>query len=287
MGTRIAGFATGDLVTKVIGNYNIVDNVLNFVEAPYGLTPLSSTTNQPDDRDWVGIATHSTFQGRTFMRSGVAGGSTDTYAKNYVFDSMHGFDGITRDFTLTSNLENVTGIKTESFLLVNDVYQASGSNYQYTITEGSGISTVNWVGTATSIGTDPGGSNIPMGGVIVSVGSSEGFGYQPLISAGGTAVVSSAGTVSSVAIGNSGSGYRSGVTSSINVAIKTESMGVPNLTSIGTATVTNGYITGIAVTNPHVFSHPRTISNVGYNSTTGVTTITTCLLYTSPSPRDS
>ena len=114
-----------------------------------------------------------------------------------------------------------------------------------------------------------------MGGALVSVGSSEGFGYQPLISAGGTAVVSSAGTVSSVAIGNSGSGYRSGVTSSINVAIKTESMGVPNLTSIGTATVTNGYITGIAVTNPHVFSHPRTISNVGYNSTTGVTTITT------------
>ena len=128
MGTRIAGFATGDLVTKVIGNYNIVDNVLNFVEAPYGLVPLSSTTNQPDDRDWVGIATHSTFQGRTFMRSGVAGGSTDTYAQNYVFDSMHGFDGITRDFTLTSNLENVTGIKTESFLLINDVYQASGSN---------------------------------------------------------------------------------------------------------------------------------------------------------------
>ena len=275
MGTRIAGFGTGDLVTKVIGNYNIVDNVLNFVEAPYGLTPLSSTTNQPDDRDWVGISTHSTFQGRTFMRSGVSGGSTDTYAQNYVFDSLHGFNGVTRDFTLTSNNENVTGIKTESFLLVNDVYQASGSNYQYTITESSGISTVNWVGTATSIGTDPGGSNIPMGGALVSVGSSEGFGYQPLISAGGTAVVSSAGTVSSIAIGNSGSGYRSGVTSSVNVAIKTESLTGVNLTPIGTATVTNGYITGIAVTNTHVFASPKTISNVGYNSTTGVTTVTT------------
>ena len=145
MGTQIAGFATGAQVTKVIGNYNIVDNVINFVEAPYGLVPLSSTTNQPDDRDWVGIATHSTFQGRNFMRSGVAGGSTDTYAKNYVFDSMHGFDGITRDFTLQSGGENVTGIKTESFLLVNDVYQASGSTYQYSITECSGICTVNWV----------------------------------------------------------------------------------------------------------------------------------------------
>ena len=275
MGTRIAGYGTGDLVTKVIGNYNIVDNVLNFVEAPYGLTPLSSTTNQPDDRDWVGIATHSTFQGRTFMRSGVAGGSTDTYAKNYVYDSLHGFDGVTRDFTLTQNLENVTGIKTESVILVNDVFQAAGTGYQYTIEESSGISTISWVGTATSIGTDPGGSNIPQGGRLVSVGSSEGFGYQPLISAGGTAIVSSAGTVSSIAIGNSGSGYRSGVTSAVNVAIKTESLNGVNLTPIGTATVSGGYVTGIAVTNTHVFSHPRTISNVGYNSTTGVTTITT------------
>ena len=107
------------------------------------------------------------------MRSGVAGGSTDTYAKNYVFDSMHGFDGITRDFTLQAGGENVSGIKTESFLLVNDVYQASGSTYQYTITEGSGISTVNWVGTATSVGTDPGASNIPMGGPLLSDRSSE------------------------------------------------------------------------------------------------------------------
>ena len=69
-GTALAGYGTGTLITKVIGNYNIVDNTLNFVEAPYGNVPLSTTTNQPDDRDWVGIATGSSFQGRTFMRSG-------------------------------------------------------------------------------------------------------------------------------------------------------------------------------------------------------------------------
>ena len=34
---------------------------------------------------------------------------------------------------------------------------------------------------------------VPRGGIPVSIGSSEGFGYQPLISAGGTAVVGSTG----------------------------------------------------------------------------------------------
>ena len=54
LGTALAGYSTGNLVTKVIGNYNIVDNTLNFVEAPYGNTPLGTSTNPPDERDWVG-----------------------------------------------------------------------------------------------------------------------------------------------------------------------------------------------------------------------------------------
>ena len=36
LGTTLAGHSTGALVTKVKGNYNITDNVLNFTEAPYG-----------------------------------------------------------------------------------------------------------------------------------------------------------------------------------------------------------------------------------------------------------
>ena len=48
LGTKVGYAATSALVTKVQGNYNIVDNVLNFVEAPYGNVPFSSTTNEPD-----------------------------------------------------------------------------------------------------------------------------------------------------------------------------------------------------------------------------------------------
>jgi hypothetical protein len=35
LGTSIAGYSTGALVTKVSGNYNIVDNVLNFAESTF------------------------------------------------------------------------------------------------------------------------------------------------------------------------------------------------------------------------------------------------------------
>jgi hypothetical protein len=73
-----------------------------------------------------------------------------------------------------------------------------------------GVTTITFTGAATSIAYDVNTSSLPAGGVIVSVGSTEGFGYQPLVSAGGTAIVSGLGTISSISIGNSGSGYRSG-----------------------------------------------------------------------------
>ena len=61
-------------------------------------------------------------------------------------------------------------------------------------------------------------SSVPRGGIIVSVGETTNFGYQPLVAAGGTAIVSAAGTVESVSIGNSGSGYRVGLQTNILVS---------------------------------------------------------------------
>ena len=69
---------------------------------------------------------------------------------------------------------------------------------------------------------------LPIGGVILSVGSTEGHGYQPLVAAGGTAVVSTAGTIQSVSIGYSGSGYRSGIGQTVNVGVGTTSLTTPN-----------------------------------------------------------
>ena len=93
------------------GNYNIVENTINFVTAPQGPTPVSSTTNPPDSRDWVGITTFSTFQGRTFMRGAAADSSNRPYATNQVFDDIsEGFTGVGKTFTLKSDGSNAVGI---------------------------------------------------------------------------------------------------------------------------------------------------------------------------------
>ena len=274
LGTVISGHSTGSLVTKINGNYNIVDNVLNFVEAPYGRLPFSSITNTPSERDWVGISTGSSFQGRSFIRSGIINSSNETYYRNYIFnDISSGFNGITKEFILNSNGSNISGIKTENaIILINDIFQGPGAIYDYDLLESVGVTTVAFTGAATSVAYDINNASIPRGGIIVSVGSTEGFGYQPLVSAGGTATVSVAGTISAISIGNSGSGYRSGV-QIVKVGVALSSTSTPTIEFIGTASVSNGSIVSIAITNPgtgytstnppHViFDDPISYSNI-------------------------
>ena len=85
------------------------------------------------------------------------------------------------------------------------------------------------------------------------------MGYQPLVSAGGTAIISGLGTVSSVSIGNTGSGYRAAL-QVVNVGVQTYSAGVPNIFNIGTAVVSGGHVVSVAITNPgtgYTFSDPQ------------------------------
>ena len=222
LGTRIGVGSTGDTLTKVVGNYNIRENVLTFVEAPYGNQPIGSITNPPNDRDWVGISTGSSFQGRMFMRSGTEGGTEETYSKNYLYDSLSGeFDGTRSTFTLTSvGSSDITGIYDENaIVLVNDIFQGPGETNDYTLEESSGNTNIVFTGTASSTTTDVNTAKIPIGGVLLSVGSTEGLGYQPLVSAGGSAVVSGLGTISSISVGNTGSGYRASNTYEILTSI--------------------------------------------------------------------
>ena len=277
LGTPIVGHDTGATVTKLRGGYNIVDNYVNFAEAPNGLNPVQLPTNPPDSRDWVGITTSSSFNGRVFLRSGTKGSTTEAYSQNYLYDDIsQQFTGKDREFSLTvDNGTNVTGVATNNaVVLINNIFQGPGNNYDYTLTEVGGISSIRFTGTASSVSYDPNNANIPVGGVIVSVGSSEGFGYQPLVSAGGTAIVSAAGTIASISVGNTGSGYRSGI-QTVNVSIQRERLNGSDVVAIGTAAISNGHITGVAVTDGRVFYVPRDISNVGYTSITGITTITT------------
>ena len=125
LGTGLSTHSSGDLVTVVDGNYNIIDNTINFVEAPQGLTPIATSTNPPDQRDYQGIQTHSTFHGRTFMRNARVGTSSEAYDENYVFDDISSeFTGVGKTFTLRSEGVSVAGFSTNNgIILINGVFQ--------------------------------------------------------------------------------------------------------------------------------------------------------------------
>ena len=283
LGTNEVGFDTGALVQKIRGHYNIVDNEIHFIEPPHGAQPFGTSTNPPDQRDYLGITTSSSFQGRVFIRSGVENSSEETYTKNYLYDDIsQKFTGYDKEFPLTVDKANITGIATNNgIIIINGVFQGPGASNNYTMSEVGSGSSISFTGTASSVGFDPNNANIPVGGIIVSVSSTDGFGYQPLISAGATATVSAAGTISAISIGNTGSGYRVGL-QTVNVAIQTASnldaqsfLDRSSFIGLGTAQITDGNITGIAITNTGILYTPRDISNAGYSSITGITTITT------------
>ena len=83
-------------------------------------------------------------------------------------------------------------------MAINGIYQGLGANSNYTVAEEVGVTTISFTGTASSVAYDVNTANIPRGGVIVSVASSAGFGFQPLVAAGATVTISAAGTVSSI-----------------------------------------------------------------------------------------
>jgi hypothetical protein len=271
MGTGFSTHPIGATVEKYEGSYNIVGNTINYYTAPNGKQPLVNP-NDPDELDWTGIQTSSTFQGRVFIRNGVIGASTHTYATNYIFDSISpDFTGVGKTFTLKQEGLDVSGFSTShSLILINDIAQipSQGSRINdFALTENAGITSIVFSGYGASVRNDVRTGTVPVGGILASLGSSQGFGYQPLVQAGGTAIISGFGTIVSISIGNSGSGYRSGISTlngvvqeiTVNVGVRTADLDIVDVVSIGTASISNGRITGIAVTNPgfgYTFTNP-------------------------------
>jgi hypothetical protein len=267
LGTGLSTHTSSTIVTKVFGNYNIIDNTIYFDEAPYGKVPISNPTNRFDEIDYIGIQTVSSFTGRVFLRSGEKDTSIEPYAKNYIFDDIsNNFDGIDKTFSLKSNGSDITGISTDNaIVLINNVFQGPNAPSiisNYTLAENTGITTITFNGNSGSTTDDINTAGIPRGGIILSIASTQGFGYQPLVSAGGTAIVSSAGTIQSISIGNSGSGYRVGIQTIVNVGVRTESSEYSSVEIIGIASVSNGNIVSVAITNPgigYTTSNPPTV----------------------------
>ena len=233
LNSALANHSAGDTVTKFLGNYQIVKDTINFTDAPKG------------SKGPAGLTTTSTFVGRVFTHTGISGGTQETYSNNFVFDTVEDqFTGIATNFILKSSGQNVTGFATNTgVILLNEIFQNPGDDYN--IVETAGITSVSFTGVGVTNSYDVNVSSVPRGGVIVSVGESESFGYQPLVSAGGTAIISAGGTVTSVSIANSGSGYRVGLQTNILVRAR----GSSGIVTIGRANVTAGLVTSVTITN--------------------------------------
>ena len=256
MGTGLGTHQSGSKVTKIVGNYNILDNQLHFASAPYGAYPLSTTSGPVDERDWTGVTTHSTFSGRIFTRNSELGSDLEPYTYNTIFDDISDeFNGITTSFRLRSDGNDITNIAEDNgIVLIRDIYQGPrraddvvviGGDYEFV--EGSGITTAIFQGEDLGVKYDNNTNKIPRGGLIVSVGSTQSRGYQPLIGAGATATVSS-GSITAISIGNTGSGYREWYQSEVLVRAYNPVTGTSS--TVGVATVFDGHVTGVRLDTP-------------------------------------
>jgi hypothetical protein len=247
LGTKSESHPSNSTIIKVKGNYNIVDNFIYFTDSPYG--------NIFDTES--GLKNGSTFSGRVFFRSGIKNNEIGPYDTNLIFDDISNeFTGVKEFFTLKENFSNVTGISTDNAIItINDVFQPPSRltgniiNGAYVLTENAGISSISFTGNSVFPKYDVNISEFPRGGILFSVGSTEGFGYQPLISAGGTAIVSTAGTIQSISIGYSGSGYRTGI-QTVSVGVGYSDVSNFNIEIIGTAAISGGRVTSVNISNP-------------------------------------
>ena len=183
LGTSSQNHTAGTEVRVHRGSFNIVDSTVWFLDPPKGNTrQRRSETNLPYVR--------AEFSGRTFLRT--------NYDTNMVFDDISdSFTGIGRTYTLTVGGANtVTGVGVgNGILFINGVFQTPltlnnlGNNYEFENDINVGVSSVVFTGITSENGSriqsefDINQNQIPRGGLIVSMGSTPGLGYAPLVGA--------------------------------------------------------------------------------------------------------
>jgi hypothetical protein len=217
----IAGVHTDTSLARVYrGAYNISGNKIYFTQPPRG-NQLDLTG--PDENALP--RERATFSGRVFLRQ--------DYTTNQLYDDIsEQFTGIGQTFTLTTQGINTVGLGTSGgngIVFINSIFQSpttsnnSANNYFIGEDSVSGITSITFTGIRTDGGVytsdyDINMNQLPRGGIIVSLGSSSGLGYAPLVGASVTAVVGAGGSIVSIGQGSLdilGSGYRG----SVSVAI--------------------------------------------------------------------
>ena len=263
VGTSATTHTDGTSFQVYRGSYNIEGSKIYFTEPPKG-----SADNVIDSSNLQEV--FSSFNGRVFLKQ--------DYSSNVIYDDISDqFTGIGQTYTLTTSGLNTTGISTGSgILLINDVFQTpttdnnEGNNYE--LSESTGISSVTFSGITSSNGSiiiDPiyiEKNQLPRGGYIISLGSTNGLGYAPLVGASVTAVIDGSGSITAIGIGSTdvnGSGYRGPV--SIAVTSST-GHGADVSVTVGAGgslafTINDGG-TGYSQTNTFVSTPEPTYSNL-------------------------
>lgn len=243
--------SVGTAGTIFKGKFNIVGDTIFFATAPYGLTGPT------------GVQTGSSFSGRAFSRQIDANELRD---RNIILDDISGsFTGIAATqftvkvdgnttTTLFNNVNNSTNISNNPLIFINGVFQSPAVDVTV---ENSSTNSLAFL------------SGTPSAGRISVVSISTSYGYQPRLVASADAVVSAAGTISSITVNGGGSGYRSAPPVSLASTI---GYGASLVALVGTSGTTLGIITSIQVITPGVgytiTSPPRVVIGIptGYSN---------------------
>jgi hypothetical protein len=236
------------------GGYNIVGNKIWFTEPPRG--------NAVTERDEANqLQPKSSFAGRVFLRK--------DYASNALYDDIsETFTGLDQRYVLTRLGLNTTGIGStggNGLVFINSIFQTpstsnnTGNNFIIEDNAAVGITSIIFSGITSSNGSlivsdsDVTQNQLPRGGLIVSLGSSQGIGYAPLVGIGSTALdirltsgsISSIGFTTSFIVGFAFTG-NIGITSTIITGVTTNSISIGNeIRAVGVVTTGTTRIVGI------------------------------------------
>jgi hypothetical protein len=267
VGSSATSHTDSTTVTVYRGSYNITGNKIYFTEPPTGDTGnLLNSSNLPYQK--------SEFSGRVFLRQ--------DYSTNQLYDNISDkFTGIGQTYSLTVGGINTVGLGTSGgngIVFLNNIFQSpstqNNTNNNFNIIEDTnvGISSIVFTGITSVNGSiiksvdDVNQNQLPRGGLIVSLGSTTGLGYAPLVGASVTAVVSG-GSIISVGLGTTdvlGSGYYGNVSIGITDFSKTSGTNAVITASVGAGgtlafTVVNG---GSGYVNPVIITPSPSYSNL-------------------------
>jgi hypothetical protein len=214
VGTIATDHSSSTQIDVYRGAFNIVENEIHFADAPRGNPQIDKTKYNLDYET-------SEFNGRVFLRS--------DYTTNKIYDDLsEQFNGIGRTFTLKVGGADTTGIGTigsSGIVLINGIFQQPNTvnnplgNFEILEDTSAGISTIVFSG-ITKPNSDPleyvisdydvNQNETPRGGIIVSLGSTTGLGFAPLVGASVTAIIGAGGSIAGITTGLPGGSFGSG-----------------------------------------------------------------------------